>query len=66
MASGRYRVDLSALDEVVKKLNGVISDLGVAGAGSKYKTHCPPGALGESVAGATFAEAKKLHAAQAA
>ncbi len=63
MASGQYRVDLSALDEVVKKLNWVISDLGDAKSDSKYKTYLPAGALGESVEGARFMEAEKLHGA---
>jgi hypothetical protein len=63
MASGEYRVDLSALDDVLKKLNGVIADLGNAKSDSKYKTFLPPGALGSSAGGATFVEADKLHAA---
>ncbi|WP_329121633.1 hypothetical protein [Streptomyces sp. NBC_01465] len=63
MASGEYRVDLSALDEVVRKLNGIITDLGDAKSDSKYKTYLPPGALGSDAGGATFIEAGKLHAA---
>ncbi|MEV0094786.1 hypothetical protein [Streptomyces sp. NPDC050738] len=65
MASGEYRVDLSALDEVVRKLNGIISDLGDAKSDSKYQTHLPPGALGMDAdcASGKFIEAGKLHAA---
>ncbi|MFF3496754.1 hypothetical protein ACFYWS_36065 [Streptomyces sp. NPDC002795] len=51
MASDGYKVDLSALDQVIKKLNAIIGDLGKANGDTKSNTYLPPGALGASVAG---------------
>ncbi|UNO39651.1 hypothetical protein [Streptomyces sp. MST-110588] len=56
----QYRVDLSALDETVKKLNSVLKDLGNAHADTRYKTSLSPNALGADAPGATFLEARKL------
>ncbi|MER5438931.1 hypothetical protein [Streptomyces sp. NPDC002790] len=58
MAGDGYKVDLSALDNVIKKLNGVIGDLGKANTDTKHKTYLPKGALGSG-----FDEAEKLTAA---
>lgn len=58
MAGDGYKVDLSALDNVIRKLNGVIGDLGKASADTKHKTYLPKGALGVG-----FDEAEKLTAA---
>ncbi|MFJ9088368.1 hypothetical protein ACIRL3_38755 [Streptomyces sp. NPDC102384] len=58
MAGDGYKVDLSALDQVIRKLNGVIGDLGKANADTKHRTYLPKGALG-----AGFDEAEKLTAA---
>ncbi|MFJ9128812.1 hypothetical protein ACIRJS_32395 [Streptomyces sp. NPDC102340] len=58
MAGDGYKVDLSALDNVIKKLNGVIGDLGKANTDTKHRTYLPKGALGTG-----FDEAEKLTAA---
>ncbi|MFI5657890.1 hypothetical protein [Streptomyces sp. NPDC051684] len=58
MAGDGYKVDLSALDQVIRKLNGVIGDLGKANADTKHRTYLPKGALG-----AGFDEAHQLGAA---
>ncbi|MFD7297900.1 hypothetical protein ACFV9W_31840 [Streptomyces sp. NPDC059897] len=73
MAGDGYKVDLSALDNVIKKLNAIIGDLGKANADTKHNTYLPPGALGASVAGqcttsgstsgGRFEEAEQLAAA---
>ncbi|MGW2344706.1 hypothetical protein [Streptomyces sp. NPDC001661] len=55
MASDGYKVDLSALDQVIRKLNGVIGDLGKANADTKHNTYLPKGALGSG-----FDEAEEL------
>lgn len=46
MSSG-YKVDLSALDEVIKKLNRVMDDMGGPHTTSQYETYLPPGWLGK-------------------
>ena len=46
MSSG-YKVDLSALDEVIKKLNRVVDDMGGPHTTAKYETYLPPGWLGK-------------------
>ncbi|MDX2645268.1 hypothetical protein PV341_17200 [Streptomyces sp. PA03-1a] len=53
--SDQYKVDLSELEDTITKLNGVISQLGVANVCAKNDTYLPPGALG-----AGFDEAEKL------
>ncbi|MER5947727.1 hypothetical protein ABT127_16865 [Streptomyces sp. NPDC001904] len=58
MAGDGYKVDLSALDQVIKKLNGVIGDLGKTSADTKHNTYLPKGALGTG-----FDEAQKLSSA---
>ncbi|MCM2579911.1 hypothetical protein [Streptomyces meridianus] len=60
MAQDQYRVDLSALDNVIKKLNGVLRDLGNANSDTKYKTYLSPSALGADAGGAKFIEAREL------
>ncbi|MHB9758401.1 hypothetical protein ACYBSK_28815 [Streptomyces sp. BYX5S] len=60
MAGDGYKVDLSALDQVIRKLNGVIGDLGKANADTEHNTHLPPGALGRSVGAHKFHEAEDL------
>ncbi|MFD8565959.1 hypothetical protein [Streptomyces sp. NPDC057694] len=59
MAGDGYKVDLSALDNVIKKVNGIIADLGKTSEDTRSKTYLPSGALG----GAGFGEAVKLTAA---
>jgi len=46
MSSG-YKVDLSALDEVIKKLNRVVDDMGGPHTTAKYETYLPAGWLGK-------------------
>lgn len=46
MSSG-YKVDLSALDEVIKKLNRVVDDMGGPHTTAKYETDLPVGWLGK-------------------
>lgn len=53
--SDQYKVDLSELEDTITKLNGVISQLGVANVCARHDTYLPPGALG-----AGFEEADKL------
>ena len=60
MAQDQYRVDLSALDNVIKKLNGVLRDLGSANSDTRHKTYLPPNALGANAPGARFTEAENL------
>ncbi|MET8679870.1 hypothetical protein ABZW18_20385 [Streptomyces sp. NPDC004647] len=60
MATEQYRVDLSALENVITKLNGVLKDLGNANADTKYKTFLSPSALGADAPGGSFIEARKL------
>ncbi|MFH8570671.1 hypothetical protein [Streptomyces sp. NPDC017993] len=56
----QYRVDLSALEETIRKLNNVLKDLGNANADTRYKTSLSPNALGADAPGANFLEAQKL------
>ncbi|WP_399085029.1 hypothetical protein ACGH2B_05660 [Streptomyces sp. BBFR2] len=56
----QYRVDLGALEDTVRKLNGIIKDLGNAHADTRYKTSLSPNALGADAPGASFLEARKL------
>lgn len=56
----QYRVDLSALEETVKKLNGVMRDMGSANTCAKYQTALSPRALGTDANGVTFQEAHEL------
>lgn len=58
--SDQYKVDLSELENTITKLNGVISQLGVANVCAKNDTYLPPGALGSA-----FAEAEGLRQAHA-
>ncbi|WP_018532888.1 MULTISPECIES: hypothetical protein [unclassified Streptomyces] len=61
MAGDGYKVDLSALDNAIKKLNGIIADLGKTGQDTKHKTVLPSGALGFSpTCDAPFKEAEDL------
>ncbi|MEV0094317.1 hypothetical protein [Streptomyces sp. NPDC050738] len=53
------RVDLSAMDEVIRKLWGLLDDMDTAGTAAKYNTEIPPTALGHE----SFKEAAKLHGA---
>jgi hypothetical protein len=53
---GEMRVDLSELEETVRKLNRVTAAMGDSVSKSKYNTHLPHGALG----GARFTEASDL------
>jgi hypothetical protein len=52
------RVDLSELEETVRKLSRVTTQMGKSVGDAKYKTYLPKGALGEH-----FAEADELAAA---
>ncbi|MFB6441395.1 hypothetical protein ACFCVY_32250 [Streptomyces sp. NPDC056411] len=56
----QYRVDLSALEDTIRKLNGILKDLGNANADTRYKTSLPASALGADAPGASFLEARKL------
>ncbi|MFF4601164.1 hypothetical protein ACFY12_00190 [Streptomyces sp. NPDC001339] len=56
----QYRVDLSALEDTIRKLNGILKDLGNANADTRYKTSLSRNALGADAPGATFLEARKL------
>lgn len=51
-----YRVDLDALDQVVKELNGVLKDMGGRKDNAKNRTYLPAGALGKN-----FTERDKMH-----
>lgn len=44
--SNGYKVDLSALDEVIKKLNQVVDGMGGPKTCSKYETNIPSGWFG--------------------
>lgn len=46
--SNGYKVDLSALDEVIKKLNRVVDDMGGPHTTAKYETDIPHGWLGQN------------------
>lgn len=46
MSTG-YKVDLSALDEVIKKLNRVVDEMGGPHTCAKYETYLPAGWLGK-------------------
>jgi hypothetical protein len=54
------RVDLSALDEVIRKLWTLLDDMDKAGQTSRYNTEIPVTAFGNT---AMFLEAGDLHAA---
>ncbi|WP_155057787.1 hypothetical protein [Streptomyces blattellae] len=56
--SNGMRVDLSALDEVIRKLWTLLDDMDKAGQTSRYNTEIPASAFG-----AMFKEAGDLHAA---
>jgi len=56
--SNGYKVDLSALDEVIKKLNGVVDEMSGPKTKARYETNIPAHWLGTN-----FAEAMDLHAA---
>jgi hypothetical protein len=60
MSSG-MRVDLSALDEVIRRLWTLLDDMDKAGQTSRYSTEIPPNAFGWA---SEFKEASALHAAQ--
>jgi hypothetical protein len=53
-----YRVDLSALDEVIKKLNQVVDGMSGPKSRARYETNIPAHWLGTD-----FAEAMDLHKA---
>lgn len=57
--SNGMRVDLSALDEVIRKLNGLLSDMDKANTKAKYQTDIPSSAFGS----AKFLESNELHEA---
>jgi hypothetical protein len=56
MSSG-MRVDLSALDEVIRKLNGLLSDMDNAQKKAQYETDIPSTAFGSM----KFLESNDLH-----
>ncbi|MFJ7903862.1 hypothetical protein ACIQ6V_25780 [Streptomyces sp. NPDC096198] len=58
--SNGMRVDLSALDEVIRKLWTLLDDMDKAGQTSRYNTEIPMDAFGNTC---TFLEAGDLHAA---
>ncbi len=55
--SNGYKVDLSALDEVIKKLNQCVDGMGGPQSCAKYETNIPPGWFGKP---AEFLEADGL------
>jgi hypothetical protein len=55
--SNGLRVDLSALDEVIRKLNGLLSDMDNAHKKAKYETDIPSTAFGSM----KFLESNDLH-----
>ncbi|MFC8515108.1 hypothetical protein [Streptomyces sp. NPDC057257] len=57
--SNGMRVDLSALDEVIRKLNGLLSDMDKANTKAKYETDIPSTAFGSM----KFLESNELHKA---
>lgn len=57
--SNGMRVDLSALDEVIRKLNGLLSDMDKANTKAKYETDIPSSAFGS----VKFLESNELHEA---
>ncbi|MER6015669.1 hypothetical protein [Streptomyces bluensis] len=60
--SDGMRVDLSALDEVIRRLWRLLDDMDKAGTTSRYDTEIPMDAFGQSC---WFTEARDLHGAQA-
>jgi hypothetical protein len=56
--SNGYKVDLSALDEVIKKLNQLVDEMSGPKTKAKYETNIPAHWLGTN-----FAEAMDLHSA---
>jgi len=62
--SNGMRVDLSALDEVIRRLWRLLDDMEKAGNTSKYETEIPANAFGQvSGDSCVFVEAAELHAA---
>jgi hypothetical protein len=59
--SNDVRVDLSALDEVIRRLWRLLDDMDKAGTTSKYDTEIPMDAFGQTC---YFTESGDLHAAQ--
>ncbi|MEU1854075.1 hypothetical protein ABZ499_33650 [Streptomyces sp. NPDC019990] len=57
--SNGMRVDLSELDNVIRKLNGLLSDMDKANTKAKYETEIPSTAFGSM----EFLESNVLHAA---
>ncbi|MFF3338312.1 hypothetical protein [Streptomyces flavidovirens] len=57
--SNGMRVDLSALDEVIRKLLGLLGDMESAKTKAKYETNIPSSAFGSD----KFLESNALHAA---
>ncbi|NUP19274.1 MAG: hypothetical protein HOZ81_24930 [Streptomyces sp.] len=63
--SNGMRVDLSELDEVIRKLWRLLDDMDKAGNTSKYDTAIPEHAFGQTGGEVMFQEAKNLHGAAA-
>ncbi|MFE7314818.1 hypothetical protein ACFU7T_17310 [Streptomyces sp. NPDC057555] len=57
----QYHVDLSALEDTIRKLNGILKDLGGTQSDARYKTTLSPNALGAGSTGVNFVEAQELH-----
>lgn len=57
--SNGMRVDLSALDDVIRKLNGLLADMDKANTKAKYETDIPSSAFGSE----KFLESNALHEA---
>jgi hypothetical protein len=63
--SNGMRVDLSALDEVIRRLWRLLDDMDKAGTTSKYDTEIPINAFGQASGDScVFLEAKDLHGSQ--
>ncbi|KPC62344.1 hypothetical protein [Streptomyces chattanoogensis] len=58
--SGEYKVDLDALDQVVKELNQVLKNMGDSKSTAKNSTYLAPGTLGHG-----FTEQEQLYKAHA-
>lgn len=63
--SDGMRVDLSAMDELIRRLWRLLDDMDKAGTTSRYETEIPANAFGQvSAESCKFLEAESLHLAQ--
>ncbi|MFJ5673615.1 hypothetical protein [Streptomyces sp. NPDC093097] len=64
MADG-YSVDLSALEQVIKRLNGLVDTMDSVSGTAEYKTELPEGYLGRGFAEETALRNAHVHMKQA-